>query len=156
VYESIPRSVIITLGRQLYRIPEVAPPTIISLIPVKQFSKVISHTGKFILFVICAHNKKKVAATFVTSTQRFSLKQKKVEGIEEEYKDIFSSPTEVPMHCQVRHPIDLTPGASIPNGPVYHFSLMENDEIRHHIHELLQNGHIRPNSSPCKILILLV
>jgi hypothetical protein len=42
VYESRPRSVIITLGRKLYRIPEVASPTAISLISAKQCSKVIS------------------------------------------------------------------------------------------------------------------
>jgi hypothetical protein len=78
----------------------------------------------------------------VTSTQSLSLQQKQVDGIVEEYKDIFSSPTRVPMHCQVKHPIDLTPGASLPNGPVYHRSLMENDEIKHQIQELLQKGHI--------------
>jgi hypothetical protein len=48
----------------------------------------------------------------------------------EEYRDIFYSPTGVPMHCQIKHPIDLTLGAPIPNGPVYHRSLMENDEIK--------------------------
>jgi hypothetical protein len=149
VYESRPRSVIITLGRQLYRIPEVASPTTISLISAKKCSKVISQTGKFIFFVIHAHSKKKVAATSVASTQSLSLQQKQVDGIMEEYRDIFSSPTGVPMHCQVKHPIDLTPGAPLPNGPVYHRSLMENDEIRHQIQELLQKGHIRPNSSPC-------
>jgi hypothetical protein len=42
VYESRPHSVMITLGRQLYRIPEVALPTVISLISAKQCSKVIS------------------------------------------------------------------------------------------------------------------
>jgi hypothetical protein len=42
VYESRPHSVIITLGRKLYRIPEVASPTAISLISAKQCSKVIS------------------------------------------------------------------------------------------------------------------
>ena len=68
VYESIPRSVIITLGRQLYRIPEVAPPTAISLIYAKQCSKVISQIRKFIFFVIRAHNKHKVIATYVAST----------------------------------------------------------------------------------------
>jgi hypothetical protein len=36
VYDSIPHCVIITLGRQLYRTPEVAPPTAISLISVKK------------------------------------------------------------------------------------------------------------------------
>jgi hypothetical protein len=42
VYESRPHRVIITLVRQLYRIPEVASPTAISLISAKQCSKVIS------------------------------------------------------------------------------------------------------------------
>jgi hypothetical protein len=68
VYESQTRSVIITLSRQLYRIPEVAPPTTISLISSKQCSKVISQIRKFIFFVICAHSKKKVIATSVAST----------------------------------------------------------------------------------------
>ena len=42
VYESIPHSVIITLGRQLYMIQEVTLPTYISLICAKKYSKVIS------------------------------------------------------------------------------------------------------------------
>jgi hypothetical protein len=74
----------------------------------------------------------------------------------EEYRDIFSSPTRVPTHCQVKHPIDLTPGAPLPNGPVYHHSLMENDEIKCQIQEMLQKGHIQPNSSPCRSPIVLV
>jgi hypothetical protein len=45
VYESRPHTVIITLGNKLYRIPEVAPPTTISLISAKQCSKIISQTG---------------------------------------------------------------------------------------------------------------
>jgi hypothetical protein len=52
------------------------------------------------------------------------------------------------MHCQVKHPIDMTPDAPLPNGIVYHRSLMENEEIKHQIQELLQKGHIRPKSSP--------
>jgi hypothetical protein len=42
MYESIPHSVVITLGRQLYRILEVAPHTSISLISAKKCSKLIS------------------------------------------------------------------------------------------------------------------
>jgi hypothetical protein len=97
LYESRPHSVIITLGRQLYRILEVVPPTTISLISSKKCSKVISQTEKFILFVIHSHNKKKVFATFVASTQHLILQQKQVEGIVEEYRDIFSS------HIGYRH-----------------------------------------------------
>ena len=33
---------------------------------------------------------------------------------------------------------------------------MENDEIKNHIQELLQKGHIKPSSSPCGSPILLV
>jgi putative transposase len=74
----------------------------------------------------------------------------------EEYKDIFSSPTRVPLHCQVKHSIDLTPRAPLPNGLLYHLSLLENEEIKHHIQEFLEKGNIEPNSSPCGIPILLM
>jgi hypothetical protein len=36
VYESMPRSVIITLNKKLYRIPKVVPPSVISLMFAKQ------------------------------------------------------------------------------------------------------------------------
>ena len=47
VYESRPRAVIVTLGNKLYRIPEVALPTAISLVTKKQCSKLISKIRKF-------------------------------------------------------------------------------------------------------------
>jgi hypothetical protein len=106
--------------------------------------------------VICSHNKKTVDPTSVASTQSLSLQQNQVDGIMEEYKDIFSSPIGVPTHCQVKHPIDMIPNAPLPNGPVYHHSFMENDEIKCQIQEILQRGHIRPFSSPCGSLIVMV
>jgi hypothetical protein len=68
----------------------------------------------------------------------------------------FSSPTRVPLHFQVKHPIDLTPNAPLPNGLGYHHSLLENEEIKPHIEELLHKRRIRPNSSPCGSPIVLV
>jgi hypothetical protein len=59
-----------------------------------------------------------------------STQQKQVDKFMAEYKDIFSSPTGVPLHCQVKHPIDLTPDAPFPNGTVYRRSLLENEEIK--------------------------
>jgi hypothetical protein len=111
---------------------------------------------KFIFFFIHAHSKQKVAATSVASTKILSLQQKQVDGIVEEYIDIFTSPIGVPKNCQVKHPIDLTPDAPLPNGPVYRRSLMENDEIKHHIQKFLQKGNISLSSSPCGSLIVLV
>jgi hypothetical protein len=130
VYESRPHSVIITLNRKLYRIPEAVPPSAISLISAKQCRKVISQTGKFVFFVIHSQNKQKMAATSKVSGADLSTQQKQVDKVMEEYSDIFSSPIGVPLHCQVKHPIDLTPGASLPNGPVYHHSLLENEDIK--------------------------
>ena len=44
MYDSRPHAIIITLENKLYRIPEVAPPTTISSISVKQWSNIISWT----------------------------------------------------------------------------------------------------------------
>jgi hypothetical protein len=86
---------------------------------------------------------RKVVATSMASMDRsLHIAVKQVDKVMEEYKDIFSSPTRVPLHCQVKHSIDLTPSALLPNGPVYHCSLSENEEIKHQIQELLEKGHI--------------
>jgi hypothetical protein len=63
VYESRPRSVIITLNRKLYRIPEAVPPNVISLISTKKCRKVISQTGNFVFFVIHSQNKRNITTT---------------------------------------------------------------------------------------------
>jgi hypothetical protein len=66
----------------------------------------------------------------MASTQGLSMQPKQVENIMEEYKDIFSSPIMVLQHCQLKHSINITPGAPLPNGSEYHHSLMENEEIK--------------------------
>jgi hypothetical protein len=85
-----------------------------------------------------------------------STQHNKVEKFLAEYKDIFSSPTGVPLHCQVKHPIDLTLNALFPNGLVQCHSLLENDEIKQYIKEILHKGHIHTKSLPCGIPIVLV
>ena len=138
----------------MYRIPEVPPPAAISLVITKKCSKLISQTRKFVFLMIRPQGKKKTVAT--TSRQGPSARQQQMDKVVEEYGDIFTSPTGVPLHCQVKHPIDLTPGAPLPNGPIYRRSVLENDEIKRQIQELLQKGHIRPSSSPCGSPIVLV
>ena len=79
-----------------------------------------------------------------------------MDKVVEEYRDIFTLPTGVPLHCQVKHPIDIIPGVSLPNGPIYRCSVLENDEIKRKIQELLLKGHIQQISSPGGSLIMLV
>jgi hypothetical protein len=79
-----------------------------------------------------------------------------MDKVMEEYEEIFTSPTGVPLHCQVKHPIDLIPCAPLPNGPIYQHYVIENDEIKRQIQELLQKGHIWLSSLPRGSLIMLV
>jgi hypothetical protein len=76
VYESRPLSVIITLNKKLYRIPEAVPPSVISLISIKKCRKVISQTGKFFFFVIHYQTERKIAATSRASMADLSMQQK--------------------------------------------------------------------------------
>jgi hypothetical protein len=90
VYDSRPRSVIITLGDHLYRIPEVVPTTA----PPKQHRKVISHTAESIIFTVCSKDAQNNTAA---STPFIQQKQ-----IVKEEEDIVSSPTMVPTQCPIQ------------------------------------------------------
>jgi hypothetical protein len=86
--------------------------------------------GKFVFFVIRSQNERKITTTSKVYAVDLSTQQKQVDKFVEEYSDIFSSPIGVPLHCQVKHPINLTRGAPLPNGPVYRHSMLENEEIK--------------------------
>ena len=131
MYESRPRAVIVTLGNKLYRILEVSPPPTISLVTAKQCSKLISQTKNFFFQMIHPQGKKKIVAT--TSRHGSSTRKKQTDKVVEEYGDIFTSPIGVPLHCQVKHPIDLTPGPPLSNELIYRCSVLENDEIKRQI-----------------------
>ena len=154
MYDSRPRTVIVPLGNKLYRIPEVPPPAAISLVTAKQCSKLISKEGKIVFLMIQLQGKKKTVAT--TSRQNSSARQQQMDKVMEEYGDIFTSPTWVPMHCKFKHSIDLTLGVSLPNGPIYQRSVVENDEIKRQIQDFLQKVHIQFSSLHCRSPIVLV
>jgi hypothetical protein len=71
--------------------------------------KVIFQYGKFVFFMIHSQSDWKVTATSMASVTYLSMHDKKVDKVMEEYKDIFSSTTGVPLHRQVNHSIDMTP-----------------------------------------------
>ena len=85
IYESLPRSVIVTLEGQLYRIPEVVPTTV----PPKKFRKVVSHTTKFSFFTICSKGEQKDTAITTALPQAPSIQQKQVDKAVEKCKDSF-------------------------------------------------------------------
>jgi hypothetical protein len=74
-----------------------------------------------------------VIATTKTSACGLSTQQQQVDKIIQEHEDVFSSYIGVPVHYQVKHSIDLSPGAPLPNVHVYRRSVMENEEIKRQI-----------------------
>ena len=62
----------------------------------------------------------------------------------------------LPLERVIAHGIDLEPRASLPNSGLYRRSVMENEEIKQQISDLLEMGHIKPSASPCGSLVLLV
>jgi hypothetical protein len=89
VYESRPRSVIVTLGGHLYRIPEVVP----TIVPPKKCRKVVSHTAKFSFFTICSKGEQKDTATTTASPPAPSIQQKQVDKVAAKHKDSFCTPS---------------------------------------------------------------
>jgi hypothetical protein len=155
-YESRPCSVIITFGDQIYKVLEVVQNIVVSLISMKQCRKVVSHIRRFFLYMVLSKGDQNVTTTAKTSAWGLSTQQQRVDRIVDKYKDIFASPTRVPMHCQAKHPIDVTPSAPQCNGPVYMIFVMDNEEIKRCIQEPIVKGHIITRSSPCERLIFLV
>ena len=81
--------------------------------------------------MIHPQGKKNIVAT--TSRQGPSAWQQQMDKVMEDYQDIFTSPIGVPLHYQVKHPIDMTPCVPLPNGPIYRRFILENDEIKRKI-----------------------
>ena len=76
---------------------------------------------------------KKSAATSRLTDQCNSRQQEQIDNILEEYHNIFQAPDGVPLHCQVKHSIELVPGSPLPNASVYKRSILKNEEIHRKI-----------------------
>jgi hypothetical protein len=85
---------------------------------------------KFVFFTILSQNDQMIIAKSRVFMANLSTQRNQVDKVMEAYSNIFSSPIRVPLHYQVKHPIDLTLDAPLPNGPVYLLSLLENEEIK--------------------------
>jgi hypothetical protein len=59
----------------------------------------------------------------------------------------------VPLHCQVKHSIDLVPGAPLPNGPIYRCSLPENESLPYVQHSYNRSLHSSIGHDPFQVCL---
>ncbi|ROK23432.1 Transmembrane protein 232 [Anabarilius grahami] len=66
------------------------------------------------------------------------------------FQDVFSKrlATKLPPHRPWDCAIDLLPGATLPKGRIYPLSIPEQQAMEEYVHEALQQGFIRPSTSP--------
>ena len=76
----------------------------------------------------------------------------------QDFEDVFSKevPQGLPSLKGIKHPIDLIPGASLPNRPAYQSNPQETKEIQKQVEDLMQNGWVKESLSPCAVPVILV
>ena len=73
-----------------------------------------------------------------------------------EYDDLFQDPKGLPPKREIQHEIHLQQDVPLPNIAMYQMSVMQNEEIKKQVQELIEKGVIRPSTSPCGSPIVLV
>ena len=101
-------------------------------------------------YLISAHESKDDALSVDAHDQQEFLKA---------FKKCFADdiPKEVPpLHGEDDHKIDLIPGTSPPNRPLYRVSYAQQEEITTQVNKLLEKGLVTPSSSHFCLPILFV
>jgi len=76
----------------------------------------------------------------------------------QEFDDVFPEDIHngLPLLRGIEHQINLVPGASIPNRPVYKSNPKETKELQRQVDKLMMKGFIHESVSPCAVPVLLV
>ena len=73
-----------------------------------------------------------------------------------DYDILFQEPKGLPPKREIEHEIYLQQDAPLPNVGMYRLSVLENAEIKKQVKEFLNQGFVRPSTSPCGSPIVLV
>jgi len=122
----------------------------VSLVSASQIKRLINSSRGCMLMV--------VREKYVETTQAFqgcdSTHRKELMKLF--LTEVFQEPSGFPLKHEIQHEIHLQHDASLPNIGMYRLSSIEMEEIKKQVHEFLNQGVIRPSSSPCSAPIVLV
>lgn len=79
-----------------------------------------------------------------------------MEELLQAFYTILQVPVGLPLRREMEHEIQLIPYSPLPNSDLYRPSVLESDEVKRQIQELLDQGLARPSVSPTGSPIVLV
>ncbi|XP_031486836.2 uncharacterized protein LOC116255191 [Nymphaea colorata] len=131
----------------------IASPT--DLMTAGQVKRVVNACQKFVLLLV-----RLVQPCEKNATIHLMYMHEKEEGmltkLLNSYTDLFEDPQGLPPRCPVEHEIHLQSDAPLPNLSMYRNSVLENDEIKRQVMDLLERGLVQHSSLPCGSPVVLV
>jgi hypothetical protein len=123
-----------------------------TLVSVGQMKRLINTNKRYVLMVI----REKDVETSDAFQGCDPSHQKELIDIVSKYDDIFQEPDGLPPKREIQHEIHLQQDSPLPNVGMYKMSVVEMTKIKKQVHGLLDQGVIRPSSSPCGYSIMMV
>jgi hypothetical protein len=123
-----------------------------TLVTAGQMKRLINTNKRYVLMVI----REKDVGTSNSFQGCDPSHKKQIIDIVSKYDDIFQEPTGLPPKREIQHDIHLQQDSPLPNMGMYRMSFVEMTEIKKKVQGLLDQGVIRPNSSPYGSAIVMV
>jgi hypothetical protein len=117
-----------------------------------KMKRIITTNKRYVLMVI----KEKYVGTYDVFKGCDTSYKNELIDIVSKYDDIFQEPSGLPPNREIQHEIHLQQDFPLPNVGMYRMSVVEMTEIKKRVNGLLDQGVIRPNSSPCGSSIVMV
>jgi hypothetical protein len=122
------------------------------IVSARQMKRLINTNKRYVLMVV----REKDVGTYDAFQGCDPSHKKELMDIVSKYDDIFQEPNGLPHKREIQHEIHLQQDSPLPNVVMYRMSVVEMTKIKKKVQGLLDQGVIRPISSPCGSLIVMV
>jgi hypothetical protein len=123
-----------------------------TLVSARQMKRLINTNKRYVLMVL----REKDVETSNAFQGCDPSHKKELIDIASKYDYIFQELDGLPLKREIQHEIHLQQDSPLPNVGMYRISVVEMTEIKKQVQCLLDQGVIRPNSSPCGSPIVMV
>jgi hypothetical protein len=125
-----------------------------SLVSANQADKFINSRKKYVVLFLRENRSGEESLKVKISLEGCTKENKnELEELLKEYKGVFHEPKGITPNREVEHKIQLLPDFPLMNIALYRESVLEENEVKK---QLLEQGVIRPSTSPCGSPIIIV